>query len=84
MCSLPAFLVAVFELSEGDYRADEFELSMPVIVSKELSIILANPITIRLTPMTVDQALQEDIITEDMIGEYNEISPKRAGIRRTI
>ncbi len=67
-----------FELSDDDYRVIEFELSIPVNIRKAPGRTLANPVVMRVTPMTVERALMLDIISLDVIGVDSPISPNRA------
>ena len=56
---------------------NENQLIMPVLVAKDPSQRLANPVTLRVTPLTVDAAVRRGII-EDTIVPNNNISPNRA------
>ncbi len=76
--SLCIIIVVSFDLSENDYRANEFELSIPVKISKSSGTTLANPVVMRVTPMTVERALMMNIISPDVIEEDSPISPNRA------
>ena len=67
-------IVVSFQLTEDDYRAAEYEL-MPVAVTKN-NVQLANPVSFTITPLTVSQALDKNIIS-DFIPE-NFDSPNRA------
>ena len=71
-------IVADFGLSENDYRANEFELSIPVKISITSGITLANPVQMRITPMTFGRALELNIITLDIVGVDNMRNPNRA------
>ena len=49
--------------SENDYRAEEgFDAVAPVRISKDASRRLANPVVLKITPLTVDDALAGGII----------------------
>ena len=50
---------------------------MPVLVAKDPSQRLANPVTLRVTPLTVDEAVRRGIV-EDTIVPNNFVSPNRA------
>ena len=50
---------------------------MPVRVAKDPSQRLANPVTLRVTPLTVDEAVRRGIV-EDTIVPNNVTSPNRA------
>ena len=65
-------------MSEDDYRANEFDLYVPVKISKASGKTLANPVIMRITPMTVERALMLDIISLDVIGNDSRVSPNRA------
>ena len=56
---------------------NENQLIMPVLVAKDPSQRLANPVTLRVTPLTVAAAVQRGIV-EDSIVPNNVISPNRA------
>ena len=53
--------VVTFELTETDYRSNEFELSVNPVVSKDLTI--ANPVTLAISPYTVDEAQALGLVT---------------------
>ncbi len=72
-------VVVTFELSEERYRATEFEQFMPVRVSTSSAVAIANPITLRITPLTVNQALEMNIIKRSSLPAFSFISPNRAG-----
>ena len=71
-------VVVSFDLSDDDYRVIEFEPSIPVKICKAPGRTLANPVIMRVTPMTVERALMMNIISLDMIGNDSFISPNRA------
>ncbi len=54
---------------------------MPVKVSRGTDVTIANPITLRITPLTVDQALSRNLIDESSLPAISFISPNRAGKR---
>ena len=56
---------------------NENQLIMPVLVAKDPSQRLANPVTLRVTPLTVDEAVRRGIV-DDSIVPNNENSPNRA------
>ena len=56
---------------------NENQLIMPVLVAKDPSQRLANPVTLRVTPLTVNEAVRRGIV-EDTIVPNNVISPNRA------
>ncbi len=64
-----------------EYRANEFENFMPVKVSRGTGVTIANPITLRITPLTVQQALERNLIDESSLPVISFISPNRAGKR---
>ena len=66
-----------FQLTNDDYLINERDLIMPVLVAKEPNQRLANPVTLRVTPLTVDAAVRRGIV-EDTIVPNNDISPNRA------
>ena len=56
---------------------NENQLIMPVLVAKDPRQRLANPVTLRVTPLTVDAAVRRGIV-EDTIVLNNDRSPNRA------
>ena len=46
--------VVTFELTETDYRSNEFQLAVNAVVGKDLRI--ANPVTLLVSPYTVAEA----------------------------
>ena len=66
-----------FQLTNDDYLINERDLIMPVLVAKDPSQRLVNPVLLRVTPLTVDAAVRRGII-EDAIVPNNDISPNRA------
>ena len=76
--SLVINIVAEFQTTNDDYSINERELIMPVRVAKFLpDIRLANPVSLRVTPLTVDEAVRRGIV-EDSIVPNNVNSPNRA------
>ena len=71
--------VITFELSEADYRATEDEETADVRISKNQDFTLANPVTFRVTPLTVQQALDRGIIDSYPTPGDENVSPSRAG-----
>ena len=68
-----------FELSEPGYRSREGDTGfMPIIISKDSEVFLANPIIFRVIPLTLDEAEAQGLIP-DVILPDNEFSPVRAG-----
>ena len=71
-----------FELSEEDYRSREGDIPgfMPVIISKDSEVFIANPIVFRVIPLTLGQAEAQRLIP-DVIPTItdNPFSPVRAG-----
>ena len=67
-----------FGFSEADYRATEgTNTFMPVIISKEAGVFIANSVEFRITPLTVQQALNQSVIASFEPLDPN--SPNRAG-----
>ncbi len=67
-----------FQLSEADYREPEGENAvMPAIISKPSDVFIANPVEFVVFPITVDQALTQDVILT--FEPLNPFSPNRAG-----
>ena len=62
-----------------DYRALEQDLVLEVKISKDQSITLANPVTFRITPLTIDKARVELGIDFTIDPETDNVSPVRAG-----
>ena len=70
--------MAVFQTTNDDYLINERDLIMPVGVAKfPPDIRLANPVSLRVTPLTVNEAVRRGIV-EDTIVPNNVISPNRA------
>ena len=66
-----------FQLSESDYRETEGpNAAMQVIISKVADIFLATPVLFIVIPMTVDRALDLDVIDSF---EPLDLSSNRAG-----
>ncbi len=68
-------------MSEDDYRANEFENFMPVKVSRGTGVTIANPIALRITPLTVEQATERNLTDGLILPAISFISPNRAGKR---
>ena len=66
-----------FQLTNDDYLINERDLIMPVLVAKDPSQRLVNPVLLRVTPLTVAAAVRRGIV-EDTIVPNNDISPNRA------
>ena len=69
--------MAEFQTTNDDYLMNERDLIMPVRVAKNPDIRLANPVSLRVTPLTVNEAVQRGII-EDTLVPNNARSPNRA------
>ena len=52
---------------------------MPVRISKGAGVTLANPVTFKITPLTVSQALAMGIIESSDLPPISRVSPNRAG-----
>ena len=65
----------IFELSEEDYRVSE-RGDLEIRILKDST--LANPVTVRVTPLTVQMALDMSIISTFQDDDIH--SPNRAGI----
>ena len=50
---------------------------MPVTITGAKDVFIANPVTLSVVPLTVDQALVQGVISE--FEPFNPISPNRAG-----
>ncbi len=68
-----------FFLSESQYTAYEGDSALPVTIERSGSLRLANPIILFLSPLTISDALNRDIISNDSIEEENPRAPNRAG-----
>ena len=68
-------IVVTFELAEDDYLQIEGG-DLEIIVLKNKDVTLSNPVTVRITPLTVPEALDRGIITT-FDDDY--LSPNRAG-----
>ena len=79
-CSYKYFIiiiiVATFELAEDDYLQIEGG-DLEIIVLKNKDVTLSNPVTVRITPLTVPEALDRGIITT--FDDDDRLSPNRAG-----
>ena len=71
--------VITFRLSEADFRAVEDEEIANVKISKDQQFTLANPVTFRITPLTIQQALDRGIIDFYQTPDDENVSPSRAG-----
>ena len=71
--------VITFGLSEADFGATEDEEIANVKISKNQDVRLANPVTFRITPLTVQQALDRGIIDSYPTPDDENVSPSRAG-----
>ena len=68
----------IFSFSEGDYVIREGPgAAIPARITKGQDILLANPVWLVVTPLTVDQALQRNAI--DNFEMDDPMSPTRAG-----
>ena len=79
-------IVVNLQLSEDDSsQPEEANAAMEIAISKNPDVFLANPIRFRITPLTVQQALDRGIIdtVPDAIGLLDPRSPNRAGIYLT-
>ena len=68
------YLVVVVGLDQDDFTETESVGAIPVVILKDSK--LENPITFRITPMTVDQALAIGVIATSPA--ENPLSPDRA------
>ena len=67
-----------FQFSEADYRAVEGPgVVMPVVISKPSEILIATDITFMVIPLTVDQALAQNVI--ESFSTSDAFNPNRAG-----
>ena len=74
MCNVCVVVTLGFE--EEDYRATEGAV-MTVNIQKET--ILANPVTFRIAPLTVEEALNRSLIATSHFPSEDARSPNRAG-----
>lgn len=66
--------------SEDDYREAEGEgAAIPLFISRSESVLLANPVLVRVTPLTIDEALARGIIGDFPTPTDERFSPSRAG-----
>lgn len=73
----PPRVVVSFRLTETDYQSSERDLQINAVVSKSMRI--ANPVTISLTPLTIDQAVAGGItLPVGTPPDDNRFSPNRA------
>ena len=68
--------MAEFQTTNNDYLINERDLIMPVRVAKNPDIRLANPVSLRVTPLTVDAAVRRGIVEAIVPNNFN--SPNRA------
>ena len=68
--------MVTIEFSEEDYRESEAS-DMEITVARNQEVTLANPVIVRITPLTVEEALDRGIITT--FDEVDILSPDRAG-----
>ena len=66
-------------MSEADFRAIEDDQIANVKISKRKKFTLANPVTFRITPLPVQQALDRGIIDSYPTPDDENVSPSRAG-----
>ena len=67
-----------FQFSEADYRAVEKPGAvMPVVISKASEILIATEVIFMVIPLTVDQALAQNVI--DTFESLDPFNPNRAG-----
>ena len=69
-------VVITFEITDDDYRESEGG-DMEITVAINQDITLVNPVTVRITPLTVQMALDRGIIAT--FDEDDALSPNRAG-----
>ena len=69
-------VVIMFELAHTDYREIESG-DIEITIAKNVHVTLANPVTVRITPLTVPEALAREIITT--FDDDDILSPNRAG-----
>ena len=63
-------------MAEDDYRESESG-DLEITIAKNQDVTLANPVTVRITPLTVPEALNRGIITT--FDDDDRFSPNRAG-----
>ncbi len=71
-------------MSEDYYRADESDKFMPVKVSRDTGVTIANPVTFSITPLTVEQALDMNLVDSSSVPDRGIISPNNAGKRLSL
>lgn len=72
-------VVVSFSLSEESYAVSEGpNAMMPVRVMKDQNVLLANAVTLRVTPLTVQEALDRMVITDYPPDDI--FSPERASM----
>ena len=71
--------VASFTLSEADFSVSEgVNAMMPVKISKDSLVRLANPVTFRVNPLTVEAALARSLVVPAISAEIDLDSPIQA------
>ena len=68
--------VITFGFLEYDYHESESG-DLEITIAKDQDVTLANPVTVRITPLTVPEALARGIITT--FDDDDSLSPNRAG-----
>ena len=63
-------------MANDDYREIESD-DLEITIAKNQAVTLANPVTVRITPLTVPEALASGIITT--FDDDDSLSPNRAG-----
>ncbi len=72
------YTAVTFQLSESDYiQREGSNAMMPVVITKASDVFIANPVTFLVIPLTVDQALDQQVINS--FEPLNSFSPNRAG-----
>ena len=70
-------VVITFQLSQPEYRVMEGDTAVMPVITKDLNVFIANPVTFNIFPLTVDQALGESVISS--FEQLDIFSPNRAG-----
>ena len=75
------YVAVTFELSEEDYRSREGDTGfMPVIISKDSEVFIANLIIFRVIPLTIGEAEAQGLIPNVIPTiQDNPFSPVGAG-----
>ena len=63
-------------MGEDSYRESESG-DLEITIAKNQDVTLANPVTVRITPLTVPEALASGVITT--FDDDDSLSPNRAG-----